>query len=215
MKVNTMTMTPRLSKFVLTSHITFSVGWLGAVAVFLALAITGLTSHDIQLARSCCLAMELSAWFVIVPFCLTSLFTGVVQAIWTKWGLFKHYWIIVKLFLTVASTVLLLLHMQPISYLAGVAADSSFSNSQQSGQLIDLIAKAGATTLVLIAITTISVYKPWGEIQLTKRKNNQFSNMQDDEKAKKSWGFYALIGLIGLVIIFIIMHLVGGGMGHH
>lgn len=73
-----MTMYPRLRKAVLTLHITFSVGWLGAVAVFLALAITGLTSRDNQLARSSLIAMELSTWFIIVPFCLTSLFTGVV-----------------------------------------------------------------------------------------------------------------------------------------
>ncbi|HZH96176.1 MAG TPA: hypothetical protein VEY06_09840, partial [Flavisolibacter sp.] len=99
-------MTPRLSKALLTSHITFSVGWIGAVAVFLALAITGLTTQDNQLARSSLIAMELSAWFVVVPFCFTSLFTGVVQAFGTKWGLFKHYWIVVKLFLTVGSTVL-------------------------------------------------------------------------------------------------------------
>lgn len=39
-----MTLTPQLSKVVLTSHITFSVGWLGAIAVFLVLAIAGVTS---------------------------------------------------------------------------------------------------------------------------------------------------------------------------
>jgi len=210
-----MTMTPRLSKAVLTSHITFSVGWLGAVAVFLVLAITGLTTQNIQLARSTIIAMELSAWFVIVPFCLTSFFTGVVQAVWTKWGLFKHYWIVVKLFLTVASTILLLLHMQPISYLAGVAKDASFSNSQHAGQLIDLIAKAGAAILVLIAITTISIYKPWGKIKLTQSNNNQSINIQDQIKNKKPWTFYLLVGLICLVLIIIIKHLFGGGMHGH
>ncbi len=195
-------MTARLSKAVLTSHVTFSIGWLGAVAVFLVLAITGLTSQDILLVRSSLIAMELSAWFVIVPFCLTSLFTGVIQAGGTKWGLFKHYWIIVKLFLTVASTILLLLHMQPISYLSGVAANPSFSNSQHSVQLIDLIAKAGAAILVLLAITTISIYKPWGRIQLT-------------TEIRKSWTFYARIAIIGLILIIIIKHLFGGGMQGH
>ncbi len=34
-------MTPIVRKFALTAHITFSVGWLGAVAGFLALAIAG------------------------------------------------------------------------------------------------------------------------------------------------------------------------------
>ena len=208
-------MTPRLSKAMLTSHITFSVGWLGAVVVFLVLAITGLTSQDNQLARSSLIAMELSAWFVIVPFCLTSLFTGLVQAIGTKWGLFKHYWIVVKLFLTVGSTVLLLLHMQPISYLASVATDTSFSNSQYAEQIINLISKAGAAIIVLLVITTISIYKPWGKIQV-KQNNNYNINMQDNAtKTKKSWTFYALIGLVSLIIIFIISHLFGGGMHGH
>src|SRR3546814_9466946 len=47
-----MTMTPRLRKFVLAAHVTSSVGSLGAVAVFLALAFAGLTSQDAQLVRS-------------------------------------------------------------------------------------------------------------------------------------------------------------------
>ena len=209
-------MTPHLSKLVLTSHITFSVGWIGAVAVFLALSIVGLTSQDIELARSACLSMELSALFVIVPFCLISLFTGIVQATGAKWGLFKHYWIVVKLFLTIGSTILLLLHIQPITYLAGVAADPSFSNSQLSAQLIQLIAKAGAAILTLLAITTISVYKPWGTIQFALRNDNKFINISGSKKgAEKSWEFYGLIALIGLVIIFIIAHLFGGGMNVH
>ena len=210
-----MTMTNRLSKFVLTTHITFSVGWLGAVAVFIALAITGLTTGNNQLSRSSLLAMDLSAWFVIVPFCLTSLLTGVVQAFGTKWGLFKYYWIVVKLFLTIAMTILLLLHMQPISYLAGVAADPSFSNSQYAGQLIDIIVKAGAAILVLIAITTISIYKPWGKIQLTQRSNSQLNIQANVNKSKKSLTFYLLITLGILILFIIIKHLFGGGMHGH
>lgn len=210
-----MTMTNRLSKFVLTTHITFSVGWLGAVAVFIALAITGLTTGNNQLSRSSLLAMDLSTWFVIVPFCLTSLLTGLVQAFGTKWGLFKHYWIVVKLFLTIAMTILLLLHMQPISYLAGVAADPSFSNSQYTGQLIDIIAKAGAAILVLIAITTISIYKPWGKIQLTQKSNSQLNIQVNVNKSKKSLTFYVLI-VLGILILFIIIkHLFGGDMYGH
>lgn len=210
-------MTPRLSKFVLTSHISFSVGWLGAVAVFLVLAITALTAADNQLARSALISMELSAWFVIVPFCLSSLLTGIVQAVWTKWGLFKHYWIVVKLFLTIASTILLLLHMQPIKYLAGVATDPTFSNSQYSVQTIDLIAKAGAAILVLLAVTTISVYKPWGKIRYRLPRNKeQYSGVQDGGTViKKSWRFYMLIVIVILALLFIILHLVGGGMGGH
>ncbi|MGI8584013.1 MAG: hypothetical protein ACR2KX_17590 [Chitinophagaceae bacterium] len=209
-----MTMLPRLSKLVLTSHITFSVGWLGSIAVFLALAIAGVISKDSQLARTAYVAMELSAWFVIVPLCFASLFTGLIQSLGTKWGLFKYYWIIVKLFLTIVAIIFLLLHMQPISYLAGIAADTSFSNTQEFGLRIQIITQAGAAILVLLAATTISVYKPWGKIQLGLSNANKTISIQKGS-SKKLWGFYIIIVLISLVIIFIIMHLLNGGMGNH
>jgi hypothetical protein len=54
-----MVMTPRLRKLVLTAHVTFSVGWLGAVAAFLALAASGLACQDAQRVRADYLAMAL------------------------------------------------------------------------------------------------------------------------------------------------------------
>jgi hypothetical protein len=60
-------MTPRLRKFALTAHVTSSVGWLGAVVAYPALAITGLTSPDAQRVQAVYLAMELIGWYVIVP----------------------------------------------------------------------------------------------------------------------------------------------------
>ena len=41
-----MIMAPSLRKLALTAHVTSSVGWLGAAAAFLAVAIVGLTSRD-------------------------------------------------------------------------------------------------------------------------------------------------------------------------
>ncbi len=160
--------------------------------------------------------MELSAWFVIVPFCFASLLTGIVQAVGTKWGLFKHYWIIIKLFLTVTCTVLLLLQMRPISYLAGLAEDSSFINAQHSREIINLIAKAGMGLLVLVAITTISVYKPWGKIQMISNGNKQFVQIENSvTTTKKLSTLYALIGLVALILTFIIIHLLRGGLHGH
>ena len=68
-----MTMTPRLRQFALTAPVTSSVGSLGAVAGFLALAVAGLTSQDAQIVRAAYLATELITWFVIVPLSLASL----------------------------------------------------------------------------------------------------------------------------------------------
>jgi hypothetical protein len=74
-------MTSSLRKLLLTAHITFSVGWLGAVAAFLALAITGLTNRDAQMVRTAYSAMELTARFVIVPLALASLISGLIESL--------------------------------------------------------------------------------------------------------------------------------------
>jgi hypothetical protein len=78
-----MQLAPPVRKLMLTAHITFSVGWLGSVAVFLALAITGLTSHDAPLVRAAYRAIGLSGWFVVVPSSFAALLTGMVQALGT------------------------------------------------------------------------------------------------------------------------------------
>ena len=82
-----MPMTPGLRKLALTTHITSSVGWLGAVGAFLALAIAGLGSQDPQIVRAAYLAMHLTTRFVIVPLSLAALLTGVVESLGTTWDL--------------------------------------------------------------------------------------------------------------------------------
>lgn len=208
-----MILTPALRKFTLTTHITFSVGWLGAVAVFLLLTIIGITSQDIQLAKATYLAMEVSALFVIVPFCLASLITGIIQAIGTEWGLLRHYWIVVKLILTIAATVLLLLHLKPISQLARIATDAPVSNAFLPELRMQVIADAGGGLLLLLVITTISVYKPWGRIQCRLREDSMQQTGRNNPK--RTFGFYAIAALLALIVLFIVIHLFGGGMGNH
>ena len=155
-------MTPWLRKFTLTVHVTVSVGWLGAVACFLALAVAGLTSDDVNLVRSAYLAMELTGWLVIVPLSVASLVTGLFQSLCTTWGLFRHYWVLMKLVINILATILLLVHMQPTSRIAGVAAEGPLAGATLRGLRTQLVADAGAALLALLVATTLSVYKPRG-----------------------------------------------------
>ncbi|WP_406502820.1 hypothetical protein [Streptomyces sp. NBC_01602] len=165
-----MAMTPRPRKVALTAHITASVGWLGAVAVFLALAVAGLTGQDAQTARSAYIAMGLTGWFVIVPLCFASLLTGVVSSLGTTWGLVRYYWVVVKLVITALSTVVLLVHMQPVSYIAGIAAGADWSSGALDGLRTQLVIQSGAAVLVLLVATALSVYKPQGRTRYGQRK---------------------------------------------
>lgn len=168
-----MTMSPRMSKFALTTHVISSVGWFGSVACFLALAIAGVTTKDAQLVRYTSFSMELIAWYVIVPMNFASLLTGLIQSLGTKWGLFRHYWVLIKLSITLISTFLLLVHMQPIGHLASLAAESNFSSVDVRGLQIQLAIKAGLAMLALFVVTVISVYKPKGMTRYGWRKQRE------------------------------------------
>lgn len=201
------TLNHNVSKAMLTTHITFSVGWIGTVAAFLTLSIVGLIGND-PTVRACYIAMEVIAWFIIVPFCIASLLTGLIQALGTHWGLFKHWWILVKLILTVIATLILLLHMQPISYLGEVAMQKVISFDELRNLRVRLVADAGAAILVLVAITTVSVYKPWGKIQFG------ISLPTFRATTRKPMGKYLLVGVGVALLIFILLHLLQGGMHH-
>lgn len=157
-----MIMTPGLRKFALCVHVTSSVGTLGAVAGFLALAIAGLVSLDTQTARAAYLAMEVTAWFVIVPLVFASLLTGLIQSLGTPWGLFRHYWVLAKLVLTIVVTLVLLLQLELIGYLADAASHTTFS----SGDLRELrrspVIHAAGGLLALLIPVALSLYKPRG-----------------------------------------------------
>jgi hypothetical protein len=167
-------MTPAMRKFVLTAHIVSSVGWLGAVAAFLALSIAGLTSADAQRIRAAYLAMDLTGWFVIVPLSFACLVTGLINSLGSAWGLFRHYWVLFKLLIATVATGLLLLHMPPTSYVANVAANTTLSTADLRAVRIQLVADAGAAVVVLLIATVLSVYKPRGLTPYGWRKEREY-----------------------------------------
>lgn len=157
-----MTMSPNVRKIVRTVHIIVTVGWLGAVAGFLVLALAGLNSQDTQLVRASYLAMDLITQFVIVPLSLIPLLiTGPILSLGTPWGLFRHYWIIVKLVINFLSTAILLIHLRPIRYMARMAAEGTISSADRPAQ-IQLVAAAAAGLVALLVATGLAVYKPRG-----------------------------------------------------
>lgn len=154
-----MTLGPRLRNLVLTTHVVASVGWLGAIAAFLALAIVGMTSDDTELVRAVYVASEPLALFAIVPLAVATLLTGLVQSLGTHWGLFHHYWVIVKLVITVFAGVVLLLYTKTVGQVADVAASASDIAMMRSPSFV-LHSAVGA--ILLLVATLLAVYKPRG-----------------------------------------------------
>lgn len=219
-----MTMTPSLRKFALTAHVTSSVGLLGSIAAFLALAVAGLTSEDAQIVRAAYLAMDLTARFVIVPLAFASLLTGLIQSLGTPWGLFRHYWVLAKLLLTAFVTIVLLIKMELISYAARLAAETILSRADLRAAGIELAVHAAGGLLVLLVPAALSIYKPWGLTPYGRRKQHEQRALSQQPNGDigvwpigdsititlRRAHMYGIIVII-LLLHFVILHLTGIG----
>lgn len=152
-------LTPRIRKLVLATHVTASVGWLGAVVAYLAVAIAAWNRHDLALGPGMFAVLDLVVWFVIVPAACAALVTGIVQSLATEWGLFRYYWIIAKLALTVIGTTILVMHAPTVSEIAARAARGADLGHEPP----HLIVHAVGGLVILVAATLLSIFKPGGK----------------------------------------------------
>jgi hypothetical protein len=154
-----MIMNPGVRKLVLSVHLTLSVGWIGAVIVYLVLGVTAVRSDDVDTIRSAWTAMDVAGWYAIVPLALGSLVTGLVMALGTKWGLFRYYWVSISFFLTVFCVVVLVLHMPDVTASADLAQQSEGAALEALGG--DL-GHPGIGLGILLVIQVLNIYKPPG-----------------------------------------------------
>jgi hypothetical protein len=208
-------MKPHLRKFALTAHVTSSVGWLGTVASFQALAIAAVTSREPATVRGLYIGMELIGWYVIVPFCLASLVTGLVVSLGTPWGLFRHYWVLVKFLITVVSALVLFGFTQTLGSLGDLAADATLSMKELRNLKQSPVLHSGGGLLAILAATILAVYKPWGMTPYGRRKRDT-AVMPDDGSATGTPGrLTLLLGIICLILLFLVFHLINGGPRGH
>jgi hypothetical protein len=192
---------------------------------FLVLAVIGFTSDDPLKVRGAYLLMAPAAWFVLVPLAHASLFSGIVLSLATTWGLFRYYWVVSKLGITVFATVILLIYMGTFRQMAGVASDP----------VVDLEVVRNASPIVhailalilLLAATGLGVYKPLGMTNYGKRKVNErrlasamtfasaASAPAPETQNNSIWIYVAGAIVIGLALLVVILHLTGLSPTHH
>jgi hypothetical protein len=209
-----MIMSPSLRKLALTAHVTSSVGWLGAAAGFLALAIAAGTSPNAQIIRGAYVAMELTGWYVILPFCFGCLVTGLVMALSTWWGLFRHYWVLVKFLITLISTLILIGFTQTLARLGELAGDQTLPVGELRNLNQSPAVHSGAGLLALLVTTILSVYKPWGIVPFGREPETGVV-VDPESKVRISTRGYLVLGLLGLVLVLLLLHLIGGGPRGH
>lgn len=171
-------MGPRLRKLMLATHLSCSVGWLGAVAAYLTLDVTIATAQEPQTLRAAWIGMGLVVSWAIVPLAFASFLTGLVISLGTKWGLFRHWWVVISLLLTLAAGLVLLQEAGVIGHAATIAADPTTSDLELSALPPTLPHSVGGMVVLLI-IQVMNVYKPQGLTPYGWRK-------QQEERAVKA-----------------------------
>lgn len=152
----------------MTRAVTASVGWLGAIAAYIALNVPALTSTRPQTVRAAYLMMEPVAVYAIVPLALTALITGIVQALGTPWGLARHYWVLISLVLTAFAALVLIGHLPQIHAMATAAADPTAAIRTRG----DLFHSVGGLIVLLIPLW-LNMYKPRGLTRYGWRKQQR------------------------------------------
>lgn len=164
-------MPSRVRKLALTAHLTVSVGWIGAVVAFIVLVIAAWTTHDEQVLRSAWIAMWAIGLYAIAPLAIASLATGLVMALGTGWGLFRHYWVLISFVLTVLATVVLLANLRTVSAFADLASRSGRDVAVVlRGGLPGELLHSGLGLIVLLVVQVLNVYKPRGMTRRGQRR---------------------------------------------
>jgi hypothetical protein len=149
---------PPWRKFLLTIHVISSVGLLGADAAVLALVTAGWLGSDPLMIYP---AAHLLGETLILPLALFALTSGVALGLLTPWGLLRHWWVLIKLVLTVGGTVLAVFVLVPTlesaaaTAIAGPALTDPFA----------LVKDSGGASGVLIVTILLAYYKPFGRLR--------------------------------------------------
>lgn len=169
-----MTMRPGLRKATLAIHLTVSIGWIGTVVAYLALGASAVNTTSDERIRGAWTAMETVGWYAIVPLAVASLVTGVVMSVGTRWGLVRHYWVLISLFLTAIAVAVLLLHMPDVSATVAVLDELS---TQELAALGGDLAHPAIGLVVLLVVLVLNVYKPRGLTRYGHRRQHPESPM--------------------------------------
>ncbi|HZO26692.1 MAG TPA: DUF2269 domain-containing protein [Chloroflexota bacterium] len=159
-------LSPGQRKALVAAHIVLSVGLLGLSTALFVLATAGALTSDPATAQAAYRSMAIFTRGVVQPVAVATLVTGVVLSLGTKWGLFQHTWIVVKLVLTLATILNGMLNLGPsVQRAIALTTNASAATAPDLGTTA-LVAMAvpGVNVLMLGAATAISVYKPWGRL---------------------------------------------------
>lgn len=167
-----MSLSPTLRKQLLTLHIISTMVWLGSASSYIPIGIYVVNSQDAEMIRFAIQIMSIIVNFIVVPVAFVSLLTGVILSLGTRWGLLRHYWIVVKLLLNVFAVIMLVNYAVLLSRAAAIAAQTTWSSADiEILQAPNHISHPIGSVVIVVTATILSVYKPRGMTKFGRRQS--------------------------------------------
>lgn len=123
--------------------------------------------------------------------------------------MFRHYSVPLKFLITVIAALILLGFTQTLPLVGELAANRTLSMDELRSLNQSPMLHSAAGLLVLLVTTILAIYKPWGVTPYGLRKRSDRAST-----TTTPWGLYALPGVTGLMLLFLVLHLMGGGPRH-
>ncbi|MFC5649484.1 hypothetical protein ACFPYJ_10135 [Paenibacillus solisilvae] len=154
-------------RWLLSAHLLFSAIMFGVAVAFLILSITAANTSDEGVLKACYTSMHALAKTSVQASTIGALVTGILLSVLTKWGLFKHYWIIAKEGLMIISILLGPFSMEVLTLKAVTLTSAEGLNSLYD-PVFTVNSRLLWTGIILQILSVggmfvISVFKPWGQ----------------------------------------------------
>jgi uncharacterized membrane protein len=158
-------LSPGLRKALLVLHIVTAVSWMGVDIALFILLMTARTTDDPALVVSGFQAIRMIVPAAVPPLSLGILVTGILLGLGTRWGLLRHWWVLVKLLLSLVMTFLVFFSLVPAvnSMAVGLPGDMSADAMRASlGALPTMLLFPPVVSFLMLGTAAIlSVFKPW------------------------------------------------------
>ena len=144
-------------KLLLTLHVAASVSVLGTDLVLLALGLSSVGGAD---PRTIYPAAHLVSAWLVAPLAVLSLGTGLLLGVLTPWGLFRYWWVTIKLALTAVLTGVVLFVLVPRLGAAAAAVTGPAPGLLTIGERLPLVVAPAVASTLLALNVVLAIFKP-------------------------------------------------------
>lgn len=149
-------------------HVISVASWIGGTLGMLLLAIYLNSAANGEQLLYTLASMEIIDENLLKYPALLTLLTGILLSVWTQWGLIKHYWVAIKLILTVVTIMIGILFLNDwTASLAVMIEDMGFAtlhNQDFRRTWSSILVTSSFNLFCLFLMVFITYYKPFGRL---------------------------------------------------